>query len=389
MKKLNILYVGKNVNHVQDYGLNHEKVNSVINIDNGLLACEYLQRSVSMPDVIYFEDNAVGISAFDFNTMLRENDVFSKIVFILLNKQFSAVELKELVKQGVDDVLEQPIKLESYISRMEFLTQYRQLKMWNQKDVSGASNYQMPIEKRLFDILVAVVALIVASPIFIITMIALKVESKGPWFYASKRVGTGYHIFDFYKFRSMFVDADARLKDLKGMNQYAEGVEEQPVLDKCQDCEEMEGVCSPQVFSDGEEMCENHYLRLKQAEANGTFIKIKDDPRVTKVGRIIRNLSIDELPQLINVLKGDMSIVGNRPLPLYEAEELTSDNWAERFHAPAGITGLWQVEKRGGGEMSEDERKNLDNIYAREYSLWYDMKLVLRTIPALLQTENV
>jgi lipopolysaccharide/colanic/teichoic acid biosynthesis glycosyltransferase len=187
----------------------------------------------------------------------------------------------------------------------------------------------------------------------------------------------------------MFVDADAKLKDLKGMNQYAEGVEEQPVLDKCQACEEMEGMCSPKIFSDGEEMCENQYLKLKQAEANGTFIKIKDDPRVTKVGRIIRNLSIDELPQLVNVLKGDMSIVGNRPLPLYEAEELTSDNWAERFHAPAGITGLWQVEKRGGGEMSEDERKNLDNIYAREYSLWYDIKLVFRTIPALLQTENV
>ena len=74
---------------------------------------------------------------------------------------------------------------------------------------------------------------------------------------------------------------------------------------------------------------------------------------------------------------------------LQKAEELTSDNWAERFHAPAGITGLWQVEKRGGGEMSEDERKNLDNIYAREYSLWYDIKLVFRTIPALLQTENV
>ncbi len=389
MKKLNILYVGKNVNHVQDYGLNHEKVNSVINIDNGLLACEHLQQSVSMPDVIYFEDNTVGISAFDFNTMLRGNDVFSKIVFILLNKKVGDDGLKDLLKQGVDDVLEEHVKLESYISRVEFLTQYRQLKMWNHKEISGSSSYQMPIEKRLFDILVAVIALIVASPILLITMIALKMESKGPWFYASKRVGTGYHIFDFYKFRSMFVDADAKLKDLKGMNQYAEGVEEQPVLDKCQACEEMEGMCSPKIFSDGEEMCENQYLKLKQAEANGTFIKIKDDPRVTKVGRIIRNLSIDELPQLVNVLKGDMSIVGNRPLPLYEAEELTSDNWAERFHAPAGITGLWQVEKRGGGEMSEDERKNLDNIYAREYSLWYDIKLVFRTIPALLQTENV
>ena len=121
-----------------------------------------------------------------------------------------------------------------------------------------------------------------------------------------------------------------------------------------------------------------------------TFIKIKDDPRVTKVGKFIRNTSIDELPQLLNVLKGDMSIVGNRPLPLYEAEMLTSDDWSERFMGPAGITGLWQVEKRGKkGAMSEEERKALDNQYARTYSFWGDIKLILRTIPAVFQKENV
>ena len=107
------------------------------------------------------------------------------------------------------------------------------------------------------------------------------------------------------------------------------------------------------------------------------------------MGRVLRNTSIDELPQLINVLKGDMSIVGNRPLPLYEAEQLTSDAWAERFDAPAGITGLWQVEKRGGGEMSGEERKKLDNKYARTNSFFNDLKLIVRTIPALFQSENV
>ena len=84
-----------------------------------------------------------------------------------------------------------------------------------------------------------------------------------------------------------------------------------------------------------------------------------------------------------------MSIVGNRPLPLYEAEQLTSDEWGERFLAPAGITGLWQVEKRGGGSMSEDERKGLDNKYAQNFSFWNDIQLILRTIPALFQKENV
>ena len=120
-----------------------------------------------------------------------------------------------------------------------------------------------------------------------------------------------------------------------------------------------------------------------------------DDPRITKVGKFIRNTSIDELPQLINVLKGDMSIVGNRPLPIYEAEMLTADELSKRFLAPAGITGLWQVELRGkGGNMSEEERKKLDNDYADlfingTYTIWYDLKLILRTIPALLQKSTV
>ena len=110
---------------------------------------------------------------------------------------------------------------------------------------------------------------------------------------------------------------------------------------------------------------------------------------MTKVGHFIRNTSIDELPQLWNVIKGDMSIVGNRPLPLYEAEKLTTDKYATRFLAPAGITGLWQVEKRGKGKMSEDERLMLDNTYALNHNFWYDIKLILKTIPALFQKENV
>ena len=131
------------------------------------------------------------------------------------------------------------------------------------------------------------------------------------------------------------------------------------------------------------------YAILKKASANAAFIKIKDDPRVTKVGKFLRNTSIDELPQLVNVLIGDMSIVGNRPLPLYEAEKLTTDRYALRFMAPAGITGLWQVEKRGKGAMSEEERLMLDNDYAKNHSFFYDILLILKTIPALFQKESV
>ena len=110
---------------------------------------------------------------------------------------------------------------------------------------------------------------------------------------------------------------------------------------------------------------------------------------MTKVGKFIRKTSIDELPQLWNVLLGDMSIVGNRPLPLYEAEKLTTDKYALRFIAPAGITGLWQVEKRGKSKMSEKERLMLDNIYAKKNSFFSDIMLIVRTLPAIFQKADV
>jgi len=155
--------------------------------------------------------------------------------------------------------------------------------------------------------------------------------------------------------------------------------------------------CSPILYIKEHAICDfwHNEQQKNVAAKNSVFVKIKDDPRVTRVGKFIRNTSIDELPQLINVLKGDMSIVGNRPLPVYEAEQLTRDDLSKRFLAPAGITGLWQVELRGkGGVMSEDERKRLDNEYAEhfkdgKYSFWYDVKLMLRTIPAMFQKDSV
>lgn len=239
--------------------------------------------------------------------------------------------------------------------------------------------------KRILDVIISCTALLILSPILLTIVIAMKIESRGPVFYVSKRVGQHYRIFDLYKFRTMFVDADQKLDGLKHLNQYAYNTKEVTTCDRCTEDE----ACSPLLFHDGEEICEHLYLIKKKKESQEAFVKIVNDPRITRVGRFLRNTSIDEIPQLINVLKGDMSVVGNRPLPLYEAEQLTRDEASLRFAAPAGLTGLWQVTQRGSREITPEERIELDNIYAHKYSVFFDIKIILKTIPALFQSENV
>ncbi|WP_315824397.1 sugar transferase [Paraflavitalea speifideaquila] len=200
--------------------------------------------------------------------------------------------------------------------------------------------------KRAFDIFISGTLLLALSPLFLLIALAIRLESKGSIFYISKRAGRGYKIFDFFKFRTMFVGADAKIRELSHLNQYNAG------------------------------------------EAGAMFFKINNDPRITKVGAFLRNTSLDELPQLVNVLIGDMSLVGNRPLPLYEAASLTTDEWAKRFMAPAGMTGLWQIKKRGKEDMSIEERLNLDIDYADRFSFMYDLWIMANTPSALIQRTN-
>lgn len=234
-----------------------------------------------------------------------------------------------------------------FIKKLKSYKNERGNKPYAIKHVDQVPHIELWSMKRAFDIIISGTALLILLPICILLAIIIKLESKGPIFYISKRAGTGYKIFNFYKFRTMRVGADAELAQLAHLNQYGEN------------------------------------------SANGVFFKIKDDPRITGFGQFLRNTSLDEIPQLWNVLTGDMSLVGNRPLPLYEAEKLTKDQIAWRFLAPAGITGLWQITKRGKDNMSPDERIALDMEYAMKNSFWLDMKILLSTFPALLQKEKV
>ncbi|WP_046243469.1 sugar transferase [Hymenobacter terrenus] len=278
------------------------------------------------------------------------------------------------------------------LTRLYFLARTRQ------EPIDSTSPYalRMPVGKRIVDILCAGTALVLLSPLFLVLAVLIKLESRGPIFYYSYRVGAGYRVFKFWKLRSMRTNADKMLASMKNLNQYQPA--EAAVLNEtsvssgvCPVCAANGTTCQTQLVDQrGQLICEELYRSQQKAAEAPAFLKIVNDPRVTRVGRFLRNTSIDELPQLYNVLRGDMSLVGNRPLPLYEAEKLLTDKHSQRFIAPAGLTGLWQVSRRGkGGNMSEEERKALDNEYARNYSIRTDLKIILKTIPALFQKENV
>lgn len=229
--------------------------------------------------------------------------------------------------------------------------------------------------KRLLDLTISILLTIVLSPVFLLIAIAIRLESKGPILYTSKRVGQGWKVFDFFKFRTMRINADQLIKDVEHLNAYNDDSNSGLRLKQSRSLISDEGWVSE--------------AKAQEAINKSSFLKIENDPRITKVGKFLRNTSLDELPQLLNVLKGDMSLVGNRPLPIYEAETLTNDQDALRFLAPAGITGLWQVTERGGVEVSEQRRKQLDNTYAKEHSFWYDLRILWNTLPAAIQKADV
>ena len=192
--------------------------------------------------------------------------------------------------------------------------------------------------KRLIDIIGSLIGLILASPILAVVGILIKLESKGPVIFSQTRVGLNGNEFKMYKLRSMVVNAEELKKKLEGQN-----------------------------------------------EMSGPMFKIKDDPRITKVGKFIRKTSIDELAQLVNVLKGDMSLVGPRPSLPNEVEQF--EDWMlERLEVKPGLTCFWQVMGRNNIEF--EEWMELDVKYVRERSLWLDIKLIFKTFFVLFGDKN-
>ena len=348
--QVKIDYVGSKFNELifsefsMGYHLN--KNNSFDDLYDDLQERSFL----NLPDVLLLE---IEDGCFPFIEKIKESPMLHGVLIVLLSEE-DRMEWREIASElQVHDYYTYPFSTIDLNERIKFLLKLRIINPWQTEPKRTKKDadliYRMPLSKRVFDIVASSVALFLLSPLFIIIAIAIRLESKGAVIYRSKRAGTGYKVFDFYKFRSMQTSAEVQLAQLSNLNQYTDN----------------------------------------ELEGKSAFIKIVNDPRITRVGKFIRNTSIDELPQLFNILLGDMSFVGNRPLPLYEAELLTSNEWSMRFLGPAGLTGLWQVNKRGKKEMSERERKQLDNDYAVQHSFWLDLKIILKTFPALIQNEKV
>jgi len=306
---------------------------------------------LNLPDVIIIEVDE-NDNCFEQVEYIKAHPFLQGLIIILLGIKDDVEWRKKALELRVNDYYTYPFPIEDLCERINFLVKFRLIKpKLAELSQKVTDKYEIPIQKRIFDVIVSGTALFLLSPLFIFIAAFIRLESKGKVIYKSKRVGAGYRIFDFYKFRSMRQDADQMLHKMTALNQYANAEE--------------------------------------NVNGKSAFVKFKNDPRITRFGSFLRKTSIDELPQLINVFLGDMSLVGNRPLPLYEAEQLTTNEWATRFIGPAGLTGLWQISKRGQKDMSERERKELDNYYANNYSIFLDMKIILKTFPALIQKEQV
>jgi exopolysaccharide biosynthesis polyprenyl glycosylphosphotransferase len=194
------------------------------------------------------------------------------------------------------------------------------------------------VVKRSFDLVASVLIVVVGLPFWIGIAIAIKVGSRGPVLFRDRRVGLNEREFGMIKFRTMYADAPERQERLEAAN-----------------------------------------------EAEGALFKLRDDPRVTPVGRFLRRFSLDEVPQVLNVLRGEMSLVGPRPLPLRDYRLL--EPWhRKRYLVLPGMTGLWQI--AGRSDLSFDDLVRLDFYYLENWSIWLDISILFRTVPAVLAARG-
>jgi exopolysaccharide biosynthesis polyprenyl glycosylphosphotransferase len=265
---------------------------------------------------------------------LRKNVVDEIAIYLPLRSSYErSVEVAQLAKHH--GIL---VRLDTDVLDLKFARQRTEATGGGPQIVASSNDidgWQL-LMKRVFDVAFSLILLIIFLPLFMVVAVLIKLTSPGPVFFAQKRVGLNKRPFTMYKFRTMVLGADRIQEQFAHLN-----------------------------------------------EMTGPVFKIKNDPRITPIGRILRKTSIDELPQLFNVLKGDMSLVGPRALPMRDYECFSEDWHRRRFSVPPGITCLWQV--HGRNSISFDQWMLLDMQYIDRWSLWLDLKILVLTIPAVFR----
>ena len=272
---------------------------------------------------------------YHFSEVLDQHVVDEVVIALPIQSFYS--EIREVL--GLCE--EQGLKVR-FIADMLFDPSYAKSTIEYMDDAPFLTLYMGPHDgfllriKRIMDITISALALILLAPLFVMIGILIRLDSRGPIFFVQERVGYNKRRFEFYKFRTMTSDAEERQAEMEHLN-----------------------------------------------EMSGPVFKIKDDPRVTKIGKILRKTSMDELPQLLNVLKGDMSLVGPRPLPIRDYKRF-EENWQKRrFSVKPGLTCL--VANSGRNELSFEKWIELDMEYIDHWSLLLDLRILVKTIPAVFR----
>lgn len=381
-----VLYLETDLPVVQSFIRNFGQRVSIIRLKSLDEAMAWL-KSGKEADLIIISDQHSG---WKFLNALRHDPQLLPIPVILMTSMLTSQIRQMALHMNVLDIFHVEHDIEGFKHRLDYLIRKKAFQRGDQaSDLPKIPEVRFPFSKRAFDVTVALSALILLSPVMLIIAVLIYIDSPGQIFYRSKRVGAGYQIFDMYKFRSMRPNADKMLSALSALNMYGK-----PPIDLVEDkvctlCQLMGTSCQQPLHLNGTSVCEQEHLRQKKNKA--TFTKFQQDPRITRLGSFLRKSNLDELPQLINILIGDMSLVGNRPLPLYEAELLTTTDYVQRFAAPAGLTGLWQVSKlvRGQDRITETERIQLDILYAKQFSFLTDLRIMLTTVRMIWRQQNV
>jgi exopolysaccharide biosynthesis polyprenyl glycosylphosphotransferase len=272
----------------------------------------------------------------DLEHIMLQHDVDQVYVALPMRSHYGEIEaaLRVCERTGV------PAKwLADFFDSARGRRRYEVSERFSVISITGEADHDRLLLKRLVDVLGATAGLVLLSPVLVCAALAIKLTSRGPVFYAQDRYGLYRRRFRMYKLRTMVQDADGLQSSLEHLN-----------------------------------------------EATGAVFKIKQDPRITPVGRFLRRTSIDEIPQLVNVLRGEMSLVGPRPLPLRDVGRFTEAALVRRFSVRPGLTGLWQIS--GRSELSFERWMELDLQYIDQWSLGLDLMIIARTIPAVLKATG-